>query len=222
MRSSAALLLLLQAASAGAWTALVPQPLRAWRHEPASCPSMQHNDHFADNDDGPFDSDPRVDLLEEGTGRKLPCYLAASVEYEGEVFSALYPVDAPVVLATPVVEGQVYSALHPLPEEEESEALLEKCMTACACANIELRDTPVVRTASGPGVDSVEGDVETLPFVEETEDDDDDGSEQAVVLTQVGRALSAAITQPGRCAVPELTYLTTRGVRARAGRARGP
>ncbi len=120
----------------------------------------------------------QVDLLEPGTGKVLPCFMAASLEYEGDTFAALYPVNAPVSLAT-LLNGE---RLVPLDEELESDALLAAATAACASADIELLSTPVVLTAKGPGLEAVDGDAEALEYAD---DADDDETEEALVLAEL-------------------------------------
>ena len=133
--------------------------------------------HDEPRDDDDFFNEPQVDLIEESSGRILPCFMAASLEYEGETFAALYPVDAPVCLAEMSAEK-----LMPLDEARETEALVAQCISACADNSIELVNTPVVMTARGPGLELSEGDIEALQIIE---DDEDEESEEAIVLATV-------------------------------------
>jgi hypothetical protein len=119
----------------------------------------------------------QVDLYEEESGRKLPCFLAATLEYEGSTYAALYPVDAPVSLAEMVGER-----LMPLEDERETDALVAAASKACAEADITLHETPVVLTASGPGLDFIEDEEEPIEFAD---NEDDDEGEEALVLAQL-------------------------------------
>lgn len=119
-----------------------------------------------------------MDLIETSTGRVLPCYLAASLEYEGEIFAALYPADAPVSLAQSV-DGK----LVPVEDDLETPELLAAATSACASNDIVLHETPVVLTASGPGLDEVEKAADAL----ESEGGDglfDDDGEEVLVLAE--------------------------------------
>jgi hypothetical protein len=104
--------------------------------------------------------------------------MAASLEYEGETFAALYPVDAPVSLAT-MINGE---RLVPLDESLESAALTAAATAACAANQIELLPTPVVLTAKGPGLELVEGEAEALEYAD---DGDDEETEEALVLAEL-------------------------------------
>ena len=106
----------------------------------------------------------------------LPCFMAASLEYEGNTFAALYPVHAPVSLAE--MNGD---RLVPIDDERETPALVAACAAACADNSIELLQTPVVLTARGPGLEMYDSDVEALEFAE---DEDDEESEEALVLAE--------------------------------------
>ena len=116
-----------------------------------------------------------VDLVEPETGKVLPCFMAASLEYEGEMFAALYPVNAPVSLATMLNDDR----LVPLEEEVETPNMLAAASAACAAADIELLPTPVVLTATGPGLELVDGDAEALEYA-----DDGEETEEALVLAE--------------------------------------
>ena len=155
-------MLILMLAACSGWT--VPRlpaghhgAIFAAAHQRTACLTMQAHDGASDDEDDFFPDEPRVNLLEPGTGRVLTCFMAASLEFEGETFAALYPVDAPCTLAE--MNGD---RLMPIDEDKESDALLEQCVAACAEASIELMDTPVVLTARGPGLELTEGDVEAL------------------------------------------------------------
>ena len=104
--------------------------------------------------------------------------MAASLEYEGETFAALYPVDAPVSLAT-MINGE---RLGPHDESLESAALTAAAPAACAAHQIELLPTPVVLTAKGPGLELVEGEAEALEYAD---DGDDEETEEALVLAEL-------------------------------------
>ena len=67
----------------------------------------------------------QVRLLEGG--RVLPCFMAAELEYEGQTYAALYPVDAPVSLATMTNER-----LTPLDQRLETESVVTAAAAACA------------------------------------------------------------------------------------------
>jgi len=124
---------------------------------------------------------PEVVLLEPGTGRELPCFMAASLEYEGETYGALYPVHVPVTLAQEMQNGR----LVPLDEDRMTPELVAACVKACASKDIELLETPVVMTARGSGLELIED--ESLRMLEYSDDDgdDDDDSEEALVLAEL-------------------------------------
>ena len=103
--------------------------------------------------------------------------MAASLEYEGETFAALYPVNAPTSLARLVNDER----LVPLEEELETDAMLAAATTSCAAADIELLQTPVVLTAKGPGLEVVDGDAEALEYADDGENDE---TEEALVLAE--------------------------------------
>ena len=143
---------------------------------PSHALTMQQHD--ADDD---FDmAAPEVELMEPETGRILPCFMAASLEYEGETYAALYPVNAPVTLAE-----EAGGRLVPLDEDRETDGeLLAACVKACADGGIELLQTPVVLTACGPGLELVDDDsMRSLELSDD--DDDDDESEEALVLARL-------------------------------------
>ena len=119
-----------------------------------------------------------MELIEPGTGDVLPCYLAAAVEYEGDFFAALYPVDAPVCLAQMLNDER----LIPLDEELETEAMIEAASAACAKNEIELLQTPVVLTARGPGLENPEAFNEALEYAENGEEEE---TEEALVLAEL-------------------------------------
>ena len=140
-------------------------------------PVVAMQGHAFDDDD-----DPQVSLIEEDTGRVLPCYIAASVEYEGITYAALYPVNVPVSLAGMGEEEQ----LVPLDADQETPALVQACKAACAEADIELIDTPVVYTACGRGLELADDEMEALQFAADGDDDDDDDeAEEALVLAEL-------------------------------------
>lgn len=118
----------------------------------------------------------QVDLIEEGADLPLPCYIAASVEWEGNTFGALYPVEAPVSLA--MMEND---RLVPLSTELETPAVVAAAAEVCAQSNIELVRTPVVLTARGPGLELVDGDAEALEIGVV---DDEEETEEALVLAE--------------------------------------
>lgn len=124
-----------------------------------------------DDDDDDFFGDNEVELVETSSGDILPCFMAASLEYEGATYAALYPVNAPVSLAEQVDERLV-------PFEDEGDAVLSAASAALAANEIELLRTPVVLTASGPGLDNYEGDAEALEYAE----GDDEETEEALLL----------------------------------------
>jgi len=128
-------------------------------------------------DDGEPLGSPEVSLVEEGTGRTLPCYLAAALEHEGVEYAALYPVDAPCSLAEVVGER-----LMPIDAELETSELIQAAIAACAEVDIELVETPVVLTAKGAGLDAAEEDAEAVDFAD---DDDDEEGEEALVLAEI-------------------------------------
>ncbi len=111
--------------------------------------------------------------MEQDSGRVLPCFLAASLDYEGETFAALYPVNAPVCLAT--LQGDRIALV-----EDETEAMVAAAASVCADKDIELLTTPVVLTARGPGLE-LDADTEALDLA----DEDDDESEEALVLAEL-------------------------------------
>ena len=119
------------------------------------------------------EGDFAVSLIEPGSDRFLPCYLAATVEHKGDTFAALYPINAPVSLAE--LSG---GRLVPV---EETERLVDIATAECNKVNIELMDTPVMLTAQGPGMDDIDED--DLEIDEDDDDDDDDGGE-AIVLAE--------------------------------------
>jgi len=137
-------------------------------------PQLQQHDGADD-----FDDAPEVSLLDPGSGRVLPCFMAASLEYEGETYAALYPVNAPIQLAE-----ESAGRLVPIEDDLETPELLAEAAKACAARNIELLETPVVLTASGPGLEFV--DDESMRSLEYADDEgDDDESEEALVLAEL-------------------------------------
>ena len=110
----------------------------------------------------------------------LPCFMAASLEYQKDVFAALYPVDAPVSVAQ-MEDGR----LVPLDQELETDAVIDAAIKACSQADIELLRTPVVLTARGPGLELVDGDAEALELGGAGEDDEDEETEEALVLAEL-------------------------------------
>ena len=105
----------------------------------------------------------------------MPCFLAAALEYSGETFAALYPVNAPVSLA--MMEGDRL-----VPVEDETDAMISAAKAACAEKDIELLSTPVVLTCKGPGL---EIDTETEALEISGDDDDEDETEEALVLAEL-------------------------------------
>ena len=119
----------------------------------------------------------QVELLEESTGRTLPCFIAVSVASEdGTTYGALYPVDAPVSLAVMQDERLV-----PIPSELETDECIAAAVEVCAQSNIELVRTPVVLTARGPGLELVDGDAEALELGVDADEED---TEEALVLAE--------------------------------------
>lgn len=119
----------------------------------------------------------QVELLEESTGRTLPCFIAVSVASEdGTTYGALYPVDAPVSLAVMQDERLV-----PIPSELETDDCIAAAVEVCAQSNIELVRTPVVLTARGPGLELVDGDAEALELGLDADEED---TEEALVLAE--------------------------------------
>ena len=108
--------------------------------------------------------------------------MAASVEYEGATFAALYPVNAPVSLAQMQDERLV-----PLDATLETEEAIAAATKVCAMSDIELLNTPVVLTARGPGLELVDGDAEALEYGA-ADDDDDEETEEALVLAELEHA----------------------------------
>jgi hypothetical protein len=100
--------------------------------------------------------------------------MAASLEYEGETYAALYPVNAPISLATTQNERLV-----PLDDEAETADMVAAATAACKAADIELVQTPVVLTAKGPGLEYADGDAEALEYAEDGEDEE---TEEALLL----------------------------------------
>ena len=115
--------------------------------------------------------------MEPGSGKVLPCFMAASLEYEGETFAALYPVNAPVSLATMLNDER----LVPLDEDVETDELVAAATAICASSNIELLPTPVVLTARGPGLEVSDGDAEALEYADDGEGEE---TEEALVLAE--------------------------------------
>lgn len=145
-----------------------------WLRAPAARgPAMRLQEHDVSS---LGDQEPRVDLVEETSGRSLPCFLAATLEYEGSTYAALYPVDAPVSLAEMVGER-----LMPIDDERESAAMISAATKACAANDIQLTETPVVLTASGTGLDYIEGESEPVEYAD---DDEDDEGEEALILAK--------------------------------------
>lgn len=172
------LLLLLQ--TANAWTATLPASSVGCCTRVSRSAVMQQHRNSDDSDE--FDDAPEVDLIEPGTSRILPCFMAASLEYEGETYAALYPVNAPITLAESV-DGR----LVPLEEERETPELIAACTKACKSRDIELLETPVVLTACGPGLELI--DDESMRSIEyNDEDGDDDESEEALVLAELSHS----------------------------------
>lgn len=106
----------------------------------------------------------------------MPCFIAAAVEWEGNTFGALYPVDAPVSLAMMQDDRLV-----PLSSDLETDAAVAAAVEVCAQSNIELVRTPVVLTARGPGLELVDGDAEALEL---GQDEDEEETEEALVLAE--------------------------------------
>ncbi len=128
----------------------------------------------------------QVDLLEESSGRILPCFLAAQLKYNSETFAALYPVDAPVSLAE-----MVGDRLMPIDPARETPELMELAKGACAESGITLLETPVVLTASsGPELDAIEDEGEPVEFADDEEDDE---GEEALILAQFDDQEGASI-----------------------------
>ena len=121
--------------------------------------------------------------MEPGTSRVLRCFMAASLEFEGDVFAALYPVEAPISLAQ--MEG---GKLMPLSDGIETPELVAACKSACAAVEIEIMDTPVVLTARGVGLESVDdAALRTMEYDDDddADADDDDDSEEVLVLAEL-------------------------------------
>jgi len=179
MPPAASGLLVLSSALALAWSPppLLPPPVQ--RHIAVCAAPPRAASPFLqsfDDDDEEEGRAAEVQLVEPASGRILPCFMAASLEWEGEVFAALYPVDAPVSLATMQNERLV-----PLDEELETDAMIDAAEKACAASDIELLRTPVVLTAKGPGLELVDGDAEALEYAEDGEDDE---TEEALLLAE--------------------------------------
>ena len=104
--------------------------------------------------------------------------MAAAVEYEGDFFAALYPVDAPVCLAQMLNDER----LVPLDEDLETDAMIEAATKACAQNEIELLQTPVVLTARGPDLENPEAFNEALEYAENGEEEE---TEEALVLAEL-------------------------------------
>lgn len=114
--------------------------------------------------------DGMVDLLEESTGKILSCFVADTVEVDGQIYAALYPADAPVTLG--FMQG---GRLQPLDGGEE-EGVMAAAMAACATVGAELHDTPVVLTASGEAIEAeidLDASREPGPLPADGEDEED-------------------------------------------------
>jgi len=117
-------------------------------------------------------------------GATLPTIGAASLEFEGETFAALSPVDVPIVLAERTGDQLVQ-----VDPENADAGLLEACTQACAAREIELLPTPALLTATGPGLEEGSGDV--LQFKDPNAEEGDD-LDEAYILAEVehdGRAI---------------------------------
>jgi len=113
----------------------------------------------------------------------LPCFMAAALEYKGDTFAALYPVNVPVSLAQ-----MQNDRLVPLDQELETDDVVAAAVQACAQADIQLLHTPVVLTARGPGLEQVDGDAEALELGGADEDDENEEIEEALVLAELETA----------------------------------
>jgi len=117
-------------------------------------------------------------------GPTLPTIRAGSLEFEGETFAALSPINVPIVLAERT--GDQFVQIDP---ENEDAGLLEACTQACAAREIELLPTPAVLTATGPGLE--EDSATVLQFKDPNAEEGDD-LDEAYMLAEVehdGRAI---------------------------------
>jgi len=116
-------------------------------------------------------------------GATLPTMTTVSLEFEGETFAALSPVDVPIVLAERKADQLVQ-----IDSENADAGLLEACIQACAAREIELLPTPAFLTATGPGLDE---DSDLLQFKDPNAEEGDD-LDEAYILAEVehdGRAI---------------------------------
>jgi hypothetical protein len=107
---------------------------------------------WVNGQDGGWVEDRMADFVENG--RALPCFVAATLEAEGEVFAVLYPRDAPVQLAR-----RHGPELVPIEPESIGDDLLEAAREAVAVQKgIMLMDTPGTLTVRDEELDDATRD----------------------------------------------------------------
>jgi len=116
-------------------------------------------------------------------GATLPTITAVSLEFEGETFAGLSPVDVPIVLAERTADQLVQ-----FDATNADAGLLEACTQACAAREIELLPTPVCLTATGPGLEE-DRDLLQFKFPNAEEGDDLDFAYMLAEVEHDGRAI---------------------------------
>jgi len=122
-------------------------------------------------------------ILTGDDGATLTTVTAVSLEFEGETFAALSPVDVPIVLAERTADQLVQ-----FDSEDADAGLLEACTKACAAREIELLPTPAFLTARGPGL---EEDSDLVQF-KDPNAEEGENLDEAYMLAEVehdGRAI---------------------------------
>lgn len=134
--------------------------------------------------------EPQAVLLDVESSRTLACAVAGTVAFEGQIYAAMSPREAPIALAR--VEDENIAPV----DEEEERALLAPAQAACTDMGVTLVDSPFILTAERAGLDKLmlelgdyggdfydEGDDDVEEGVNGVEEDKED-EEDVLVLTR--------------------------------------
>mmetsp|Transcript_7115 Transcript_7115/g.20101 ORF Transcript_7115/g.20101 Transcript_7115/m.20101 type:complete len:230 (-) Transcript_7115:263-952(-) len=110
-----------------------------------------------------------VQLFDESSKKSLSCFVAGTVDVEGTLYGALFPVNAPATVGT-----MKNGSLSPLEPEVEA-AAMSAAQAACLEMGAELLDTPVVLTLAGEAIqEDMELDVRRVVSGADHDSEDDD------------------------------------------------
>ncbi len=98
---------------------------------------------------GQYDEPAEIVTIFDDKGRELDCYLENELQYDGNTYVLLMPVDVAIVIFTENVKGEGEEEAIIVDDEEEITAIFDTAKAVLAELNLSLKRTGYVLTASG-------------------------------------------------------------------------